>query len=70
MTEIFGTVGICHSRGFAFVKRDDGGSDVFCAARELDGRDIDTGVFERRVSFDIATREDGKRYAHNVNRID
>jgi cold shock CspA family protein len=58
-----GTIGKWNPKGYAFITRDDGGPNLFVHANALDGPDTDTGVYGRRVSFDIGTRHDGKLYA-------
>ncbi len=55
-------------RGFAFIKPDDGGPDVFLFCRDLSGAEFDEALNERRVEFSVEVGDKGPR-AKNVRLI-
>lgn len=53
------------TRGFGFIRRDDGGADVFVHARQLNG--VSVLQEQQRVAFDVVFDEKrGKDQARNV----
>jgi CspA family cold shock protein len=54
------------SRGFGFVKPDDGDSDLFFHVKEVDPRLVEELKAGLRVVFDLGTDRDGRACAVNV----
>jgi CspA family cold shock protein len=56
------------SRGFGFIRRDDGGADVFVHARSLSG--VSELQEQQRVEFDVVFDDrKGKEKATNVRPV-
>jgi CspA family cold shock protein len=67
-----GTVKMISERGFGFLKKDGGGPDVFVHASTVQEEHLIPWPLQvgARVSFEVATRGNGRQQACNVRLLD
>lgn len=58
-----------NERGFGFVRRHDGGADLFVHASDLRRSGIESLSYGERISFEEGEGKDGKKMAVNIEEL-